>query len=563
MMPASQSSRRLMELLRYLLVVWVVCGILSNRAGAQTSPSPARTEIPSGPYRIAGTVVNAKVGAPLASSHVTIADAKNPQSVRSVITGADGRFEFHVPPGKYLLQGAKRGFIAAAYNHHEQFSTAIVTGADLDTENLSLRLAPDAVLAGKVLDEFGEPVRSAQIVVYRETHFQGTSRTLRVRNATTDDQGRYEVTPLAEGTFFVSAQASPWYAIHPALNAEGGAKAPSQVDSSLDVAYPITYYGDGTEADDATPIPVRGGDRLEADIHLNPVPALHLVIHVPEGGTSGTAFPILQKPVFEGVQRLDQGNNIQYIAPGLYEMTGVAPGSYTVRAPDSNGQMQKEAAEINLSDSGELHVSASSPTSKIKATVQIEGAATVPPDLVIGLLNSKRKEGIAQVDSKGEANFSEVIAGNYDVVASSSTQPYSVVRITSEAGSVSGHALNVSPGASFTIALSLVAGSVTVEGFAKQSGKAAAGAMIVLVPKNPEANRDRFRRDQSDLDGSFALPGVIPGSYTIIAIENGWDLDWAEPAVVGRYLKHGRTIEISGRSQTPVHMQEAVEVQAK
>jgi hypothetical protein len=562
MMPTSQSSRRLIELFGYLAVVWMVYGILSNRAGAQTSPSPERTEIPSGPYRIAGTVVNARVGAPLASSHVTIADAKNRQSVRSVITGADGRFEFHVPPGKYLLQGAKRGFIAAAYNHHEQFSTAVVTGADLDTENLSLRLAPDAILTGKVLDEFGEPVRSAQIVVYRETHFQGTGRTLRVRNATTDDQGHYEVTPLAEGTFFVSAQASPWYAVHPVMNAEGAAKALPQVDSSLDVAYPITYYGDATEAEEATPIPVRGGDRLEADIHLNPVPVLHLVIHVPEGGKGGTAFPILQKPAFEGVQRLDQGN-IQYIAPGLYEMNGVAPGRYTVRAPDSNGQMQKEAAEINLSDSGELHVSAGSPTSKIKATVQIEGAASVPPDLVIGLLNSKRNEGIAQVDSKGEANFPEVIAGNYDVVASSSTKPYSVVRITSETGSVSGHALNVPPDASFTIALSLVAGSVTVEGFARQAGKAASGVMIVLVPKNPEANRDRFRRDQSDLDGSFALPGVIPGSYSIIAIENGWDLDWAEPAVVGRYLKHGRAIEIRDRSRTTVQMDEAVEVQTK
>jgi len=562
MMPTSQSSRRLVGLLRYLAVVWMVCGILSNRAGAQASSSRERTEIPSGPYRIAGTVVNARVGAPLANSHVGIADAKNGQSVRSVITGADGRFEFHVPPGKYLLQGAKRGFIAAAYNHHEQFSTAIVTGADLDTENLSLRLAPNAILTGKVLDEFGEPVRRAQIAVYRETHFQGTRRTLRVRNTTTDDQGHYEVTPLAEGTFFVSAQASPWYAIHPTMNAEGAAKATSQVDSSLDIAYPITYYGDATEADEATPIPVRGGDRLEADIHLNPLPALHLVIHVPEGGKDGTAFPILQKPVFEGVQRLDQGN-IQYVAPGLYEMTGVAPGRYTVRAPDSSGQMQKEAAEINLSDSGELHVSAGSPTSKIKAAVQIEGAAGVPPELEIGLRNSKGKVETTQVDSKGEANFSEVIAGNYDVVASSSTKSYSVVRITSETGSISGHALNVPPDASFTIALSLVAGSVTVEGLARQAGKAASGAMIVLVPKNSEANRDRFRRDQSDLDGSFALPGVIPGSYTIIAIENGWDLDWAEPAVVGRYLKHGRAIEIRDRSQTTMHMEEAVEVQAK
>jgi hypothetical protein len=56
--------------------------------------------------------------------------------------------------------------------------------------------------------------------------------------------------------------------------------------------------------------------------------------------------------------------------------------------------------------------------------------------------------------------------------------------------------------------------------------------MVVLVPRNPEANGDLFRRDQSDLDGSFALHKVIPGPYTVCAIENGWDLDWGKPDVL-------------------------------
>src|SRR6266852_6096663 len=200
---------------------------------------------------------------------VSIDDASNRQSMQSVVTGNDGHFEFHVPAGKYSLHGAKRGFITASYNQHDQYSTAIVTGADLDSENLAFRLAPNAVLTGKVLDEFQEPVRNAQITVYRENHFQGVSRIFGFRSASTDDQGRYEVTPLDEGTYFVSAKASPWYAIHPTPNVEGAAGAAnppspaSHVDPSLDVAYPITYYGDATEAEDAAPISVRGGDRLE------------------------------------------------------------------------------------------------------------------------------------------------------------------------------------------------------------------------------------------------------------------------------------------------------------
>ena len=325
--------------------------------------NPRRTRIPSGPYRIAGTVVNAKSGGVLARARVTIGDVKNRQSLQSVITGDDGRFEFRVSAGKYSLEGAKRGFIAASYNQHDGYSTAIVTGADLDTESLALRLAPNAVLSGKVLDEFGDPVRHAQVMVYRENHFQGVSRIFRYRGAMTDDQGRYEVTPLDEGTYFVSAKASPWYAVHPSSSGEGAASSPPQVDSSLDVAYPITYYGDTTEAEDAAPIPVRGGDRLEADIHMNPAPSLHLIVHVPEEDKQGMTIPTLQKPVFDGLEQVE-ASHIEVTVPGVYEITGIAPGRYAVRMADASGQ-GKEPTELNLTSGGEINASSGRSTSKI------------------------------------------------------------------------------------------------------------------------------------------------------------------------------------------------------
>jgi protocatechuate 3,4-dioxygenase beta subunit len=521
-----------------------------------------RTQIPPGPYRIAGTVVNAKAGNPLARCRVTMTDSKNRQSVQSAITGDDGRFEFHVPAGKYSLGGAKRGFTNALYGQHEQFSIAIVTGADLDTETLVLRLAPNAVLTGKVLDEFGDPVRSAQIRVYREDRSQGVSRINLFRGASTDDQGRYEVTQLDEGTYFVSAKAQPWYAVHPNSNAGGAASQSSQVDSSLDVAYPITYYGDAAEAEDAAPIPVRGGDRLEADIHLNPLPSLHLFVHVPEDSiTHGTVLPTLQKPSFDGLEETES-TNIQSIAPGVFELTGVAAGRYTVRMPDAGGH-SRESSDVDLNGGGELDISSGNLTSKIKATVKIEGAADLPSSLHIELRNRKGRANAMAVDAKGEANFSDVVPGKYDVLAGSPAQRYSVLRIASETGTVSGHALDVPPGASLTLSLSLVGGSVTVEGFAKRNGKAVSGAMVVLVPKNAEADRDRFRRDESDLDGSFSLRDVIPGSYTVVAIENSWDLDWAEPGVLAGYLKHGQPIEVGGRSTAAMRLQDGVEVQTK
>jgi hypothetical protein len=85
--------------------------------------------------------------------------------------------------------------------------------------------------------------------------------------------------------------------------------------------------------------------------------------------------------------------------------------------------------------------------------------------------------------------------------------------------------------------------------------------MVVLVPDHPESNRELFRRDQSDLDGSFNLQGIAPGSYRVVAIEDGWNLDWALPAVIGPYLKSAQTVTISGQRGQSMKLAEPVEVQ--
>jgi hypothetical protein len=102
-----------------------------------------------------------------------------------------------------------------------------------------------------------------------------------------------------------------------------------------------------------------------------------------------------------------------------------------------------------------------------------------------------------------------------------------------------------------------------VEGFAKRAGKAAPGAMVVLVPENPESNRELFRRDQSDLDGSFNLQGIAPGSYRVVAIDDGWNLDWALPTVIGPYLKGAKTITISAQHGQSMQLPEPIEVQPR
>jgi hypothetical protein len=174
-----------------------------------------------------------------------------------------------------------------------------------------------------------------------------------------------------------------------------------------------------------------------------------------------------------------------------------------------------------------------------------------------------RTVAATEVGADGQVDFGAVAPGKYDLLAGSSDNGYSVVRISGQTGESSGHSVNVISGSPMNLSLSLVAGVTNVEGFAKRAGKAAPGVMIALVPNDPENNRELFRRDQSDLDGSFNLRSVIPGTYTVIAIENGWDLDWAQPAVIAHYAQKGGSVTITEHSPGTVHLSHPVEVQAQ
>ena len=541
-------------------LVCSLCASLSAQ-GPPKRPEPASV---SGAFKIAGLVVSQASGEPLARARVTLFDTTNPRHAQSMITAEGGRFEFSpLPAGKYSLSGARRGFIPTAYEQHQQFSTAIVTGAGLETGNLILRLVPAAMISGKILDESLEPVHNATLSLYRENRAYGVSRITPAASDSSDDQGFYEFWPLMPGTYYVSAAARPWYAVHPPSSHPGGAEiSPPAVDASLDVSYPTTFYADTTEADTATPVIIKGGDRVEIDIHLEPVQSLHLLFHVSQDGQN--VFPTLQKRVFDSVEEV-RNDGAQSVSPDTYEITGVPAGSYTVRLHSSTSGESDQTTEMNLiKDDQELDSSPGEPLGSLTLSMKILGEEKLPEQLFVTLRDAQlRTVGFQTVDRNGGVHFEGLPAGKYAIAAFSPEKQYFVSQTSSPGSENSGNSIDLTPGSPLSLSALLLGGKTRVEGFVKRSGKAAAGVMVVLVPIGAESTIELFRRDQSDFDGSFLLPDVVPGSYAVIAIEDGWNVDWSVPTVLARYTPRGQKVTIGPQMQGSISLPEPVEVQPR
>ncbi len=553
------------------LLILICLGLPAT--GAQVSRPSAPTA--AARYRISGKVVNGISDQALSEATISIYQPGDNRLISQIKTTDDGRFTFdQLAPGKYVLQGDHRGFIAAMYDEHDGFSTAIVVGPGLESENLILRLTPFALISGVVTDEAGEPVRGARLSLYSRDPNEGLGNIRLISSSMTDDTGAYELPHLKPGNYFLAVMASPWYANHPSIlqasAQDNGARSP------LDVAYPTIFYADANDSDSATPIPVKGGDALEINFNLQAVPALHLFIHEPQqrpaaDATLQNATPnapqamqaTVQQSIFgniEGVQQTSTayaGNEA-----GITEIAGLAPGHYQVQisgTPDSPSR----TLTVDATSDAQLDSSAGATLSEISGTVEGAPQLAAGEQTLIGL-TQPGKQDYQPVGKDGTFRFQDLLPGSYEVVAQGSHRVLSIAHLAASNATVAGNGIKLTGGeANVTLTVTIAEGSSTLQGVARKGDKPFGGAMIVLVPKDPASSRSLFRRDQSDSDGTFALANVPAGTYTVVAIQDGWVLDWADPEVIARYVPKGLPVTIPSSAAKNLKLAGPVDVQPR
>lgn len=101
----------------------------------------------------------------------------------------------------------------------------------------------------------------------------------------------------------------------------------------------------------------------------------------------------------------------------------------------------------------------------------------------------------------------------------------------------------------FTFGLNNVFGQVAP---GELDGTPAPGVMVLLVPKSGQEMEGDSRMDESDSDGTFSLGGILPGDYVLLALKDGWDLEWSNSEVLRPYLSAGQKISIAANQSVKV-----------
>jgi len=161
----------------------------------------------------------------------------------------------------------------------------------------------------------------------------------------------------------------------------------------------------------------------------------------------------------------------------------------------------------------------------------------------------------------GAFTLQSVPPGLWQLSAEGAGSQFSIASITEGSRTRAGGLISVGD-RPLSLIVSVAQGATRVEGFARRDGKGVAGVMVVLVPKDLSALSALVRRDQSDSDGSFGLRDVVPGQYTAVAIDDGWQLDWAEPAVIARYLPGGVAVTVTDNPEKLLTVTQPVPVQS-
>ncbi len=494
--------------------------------GAAVSQSFALTPLPGS---ITGQVTDASTATPVSGALVSYTAGGTTYSATT-----DGN-------GMYVLSGVVEGtysVTASGTGYASQTLAVSVGPAAGVTQNWSLSPLPGSI-TGKVIDaETGLSVSGATVSY--------TSGGVTV-SATSDVNGNYTLTGVAEGSYTITASAAG-FASQSTLVTVGPGSTVTQNFALVPLTGTIS--GQVTDAGTAAPISgatvsyTAGGVTRSATTDANgnyslsdvPAPGTYTLTASASGYTSQTAtvpvnrggvatanFAMRLLPGSITGQVTDamtaapvSGATVSYLSGGVtvtatadshgnYTLSNVPPGSYvvTVAATGYSSQSQTLTVTSNVATVGNFALAPQpgSIAGQVTDSSSGRGISGATVTFTVGSVTTS-----ATTDGNGNYLFSNVTEGSYSLTASAPGYVSQTASVAVAAGAAVTH----------NFALPLIPGTIigTVTDAATGAGIAGATVSYTLTGTTTTAT--------SDGNGNYTLTNVPPGTYTLTASAAGY-----------------------------------------
>jgi len=265
--------------------VLLVCALSTTIIAAQTParPSPGQTpprdrsartrpaDTPEPAPRASGVIRGRVVTddsnlTPLAKVRVEVTDGA--RTIPWMFTDSSGYFDFvELPAGHYTVLADKSGYAPTQYGARRRSDAPLVIDlTDGGREEIDIRMAKGAVIAGRVVNDLGDPVVGARVML-SALRLEGTEPRLESVSrvpSETDDRGSYRIGGLASGKYLLSV-------VTPGSPAERYADFDAFTRRGPIVGSGQTFYPASPTSGGAVPIDLKAGDeRLDVDLVLTP-----------------------------------------------------------------------------------------------------------------------------------------------------------------------------------------------------------------------------------------------------------------------------------------------------
>jgi len=499
---------------------------------------PAKQESSS----IQGRVVSAVTGEPVKKADIVLARRESQQAQSySTTTSSSGWFAMQdVESGSYSLTVTKRGYARLVYGARGPVrqGTALSLDPGQHLENITLRMSPQAVIAGRVVDEDGDPVPNIQLQLLHYSYRKGKRKLEPWDNSGTNDLGEYRLFGLSPGKYYLSAT------LNEGPRLETGRQG-----------YAPTYYPGTSDPAGATALELQPGMFLRGvEITLTKTRTVRVLD--PAGtATAGVNVMLTPREDAESMFGRQLGANID--SQGNFEFPSVVPGAYLVQAFQHGGANKMFAATQAVDARGndvENIVLELAPAAELKGYLRIEGRApTNVADLQVYLQpDGPNYAGWPGAPVKPDGSFTilNVTPTRYELNVHGFPDDYYIKSAVLGGKDVLDSGLNFTPGTSGAIEIVLSSTGGQVEGVVLNADQQpATEASVVAVPDELRRTQLRFYKDDhTDQYGRFTIKGIAPGRYKLFAWEDVEEGAYQDPEFIKRFEALGEAVVIRENS---------------